>query len=38
MGKLQTQNFEICKFKGLLQSPNFEILSVQNDGSIHAPD
>jgi hypothetical protein len=36
--KLQTQNFEIRKFKGFLQIPNFkrffEFLSVQYDESI----
>jgi hypothetical protein len=36
--KLRTQNFEICKFKGLLQIPNFEccfeFLSVQYNESI----
>jgi hypothetical protein len=36
--QIQTQNFEICKFKGLLQIPNFEcyfeLSSVQYDESI----
>jgi hypothetical protein len=40
--KLQTLNFEIYKFKGLLQISDFEydfeFISVQSDESIHAPD